>query len=65
MPQLDKSNVLLIGPTGTGKTYLFQMVAQYLDVPLVVCDCTSLTQAGYVGQFSFPTLPIPAPYPHP
>eukprot|EP00116_Pleurobrachia_bachei_P005326 sb/3465588/ len=49
-PRLDKSNILVIGPTGCGKTYLYQMAAKLLDVPMVVCDCTSLTQAGYVGE---------------
>jgi len=48
--QLAKSNVLLIGPTGSGKTLLAQMLAQMLDVPFTVADATSLTEAGYVGE---------------
>ncbi|KAK3098619.1 hypothetical protein FSP39_021277 [Pinctada imbricata] len=47
--QLEKSNILMIGPTGSGKTYLVQVIANFLDVPFAVCDCTTLTQAGYVG----------------
>lgn len=48
--ELQKSNVLLLGPTGTGKTLLAQSIARLLDVPFVIADATSLTQAGYVGD---------------
>ena len=48
--ELAKSNVLLIGPTGSGKTLLAQMLAQLLDVPFTIADATSLTEAGYVGE---------------
>jgi ATP-dependent Clp protease ATP-binding subunit ClpX len=48
--EIDKSNVLLLGPTGTGKTLLAQTIARMLDVPFTVADATSLTQAGYVGD---------------
>lgn len=46
---LDKSNILLIGPSGTGKTYLCQTIAKILDVPFALTDATSLTESGYVG----------------
>ncbi|MEA3316030.1 MAG: ATP-dependent Clp protease ATP-binding subunit ClpX [Campylobacterota bacterium] len=48
--ELTKSNVLLIGPTGSGKTLLAQTISKYLDVPLAIADATSLTEAGYVGD---------------
>lgn len=48
--EIAKSNILLIGPTGTGKTYLAQSLARRLDVPFAVADATSLTEAGYVGE---------------
>ncbi len=48
--QINKSNVLLIGPTGSGKTLLAQTISKYLDVPLAIADATSLTEAGYVGD---------------
>jgi len=48
--KMDKTNVLLLGPTGTGKTLLAQTLSRCLDVPMTICDCTSLTQAGYVGE---------------
>jgi ATP-dependent Clp protease ATP-binding subunit ClpX len=48
--EVQKSNVLLIGPTGTGKTLLAQTLARYLDVPFVMADATTLTEAGYVGE---------------
>jgi ATP-dependent Clp protease ATP-binding subunit ClpX len=48
--EIAKGNVLLIGPTGSGKTLLAKTVAKYLDVPFVVADATSLTEAGYVGD---------------
>lgn len=47
---IQKSNILMIGPTGSGKTYLMATLAKILDVPLVVADATSLTEAGYVGE---------------
>jgi ATP-dependent Clp protease ATP-binding subunit ClpX len=47
---IQKSNVLILGPTGSGKTLLAKTVAKYLDVPFVVADATSLTEAGYVGD---------------
>ena len=47
---LDKSNVLLIGPTGSGKTLLAQSLARAIDVPFTIVDATSLTEAGYVGE---------------
>ncbi|XP_029697597.1 ATP-dependent Clp protease ATP-binding subunit clpX-like, mitochondrial isoform X2 [Takifugu rubripes] len=48
--KLDKSNIILLGPTGSGKTLLAQTLARCLDVPFAICDCTTLTQAGYVGE---------------
>ena len=48
--EIDKSNILLLGPTGSGKTLIAQTLARVLDVPCVVCDATSLTEAGYVGD---------------
>ncbi|KVP17408.1 ATP-dependent Clp protease ATP-binding subunit ClpX [Burkholderia ubonensis] len=48
--EIDKSNILLLGPTGTGKTLLAATIARMLDVPFTVADATSLTQAGYVGD---------------
>lgn len=48
--KIDKSNILILGPTGSGKTLLAQTVAKCLDVPFAICDCTSLTAAGYVGE---------------
>ncbi|CAM9886888.1 unnamed protein product [Lampetra planeri] len=48
--RLEKSNIVLLGPTGSGKTLLAQTLARCLDVPFAICDCTTLTQAGYVGE---------------
>ena len=48
--ELDKPNVLICGPTGTGKTLMAKTLAKMADVPLVIADATSLTQAGYVGE---------------
>lgn len=48
--QIQKSNMLMIGPTGSGKTYLVQTLAKILDVPLAITDATSLTEAGYIGD---------------
>ena len=48
--ELAKSNILLIGPTGSGKTFLAQTLARMLDVPFVMADATTLTEAGYVGE---------------
>ncbi|NDF65588.1 MAG: AAA family ATPase, partial [Betaproteobacteria bacterium] len=48
--ELSKSNILLIGPTGSGKTLLAQSLARMLDVPFVMADATTLTEAGYVGE---------------
>ena len=47
---LQKSNILMLGPTGSGKTYLVQTLARLLDVPLAITDATSLTEAGYIGD---------------
>ena len=48
--ELQKANILLIGPTGCGKTLLAETLAKTLEVPFVVCDATSLTESGYVGE---------------
>ena len=48
--EIEKANILMLGPTGSGKTLLARSVARYLDVPFVIADATSLTEAGYVGD---------------
>ena len=48
--ELQKSNILLLGPTGCGKTYLAQTLARILNVPFAIADATALTEAGYVGE---------------
>lgn len=48
--EIEKSNILMLGPTGSGKTYLVRTLARLLDVPLAVSDATSLTEAGYIGD---------------
>lgn len=48
--EIDKTNVLMMGPTGCGKTFLVRKLAEYLDVPFAICDATGLTEAGYVGD---------------
>lgn len=48
--EISKSNILLIGPTGSGKTLMAQTLARFLDIPIAICDATSLTEAGYVGE---------------
>ncbi len=48
--EIDKTNVLMMGPTGCGKTFLVRKLSEYLDVPFAICDATTLTEAGYVGD---------------
>jgi len=48
--KLDKTNVMIMGPTGSGKTLIAQSIADFLDVPFAICDATTLTEAGYVGD---------------
>ena len=48
--KLEKSNILLLAPTRLGKTLLAQTLAKCLDVSFAICDCTTLTQAGYIGE---------------
>ena len=48
--EIEKSNILMIGPTGCGKTYLVKTLAKLLDVPLAIADATTLTEAGYIGD---------------
>ncbi|KAI1476609.1 P-loop containing nucleoside triphosphate hydrolase protein [Daldinia eschscholtzii] len=48
--KIDKSNLLLIGPTGVGKTYILETLSKKINVPFTICDCNSFTQAGYIGQ---------------
>ena len=48
--ELQKSNILMVGPTGSGKTYLAQTLAKIINVPFAIADATTLTEAGYVGE---------------
>src|SRR3712207_4339583 len=48
--KIQKSNIFLLGPTGSGKTYLAKTLAEFLDVPFAIADATTLTEAGYVGE---------------
>lgn len=48
--EIEKSNMLMVGPTGSGKTYMVRTLAKLLDVPLAITDATSLTEAGYIGD---------------
>ena len=48
--ELQKSNIIMIGPTGSGKTYLAQTLAKIINVPFAIADATALTEAGYVGE---------------
>ena len=48
--EIQKSNILMLGPTGSGKTYMAQSLAKLLNVPFAIADATSLTEAGYVGE---------------
>lgn len=48
--EIEKSNILMVGPTGCGKTYLVKTLARILQVPLAITDATSLTEAGYIGD---------------
>ncbi|KAG4254295.1 ATP-dependent Clp protease ATP-binding subunit ClpX [Fusarium proliferatum] len=48
--KIDKSNLLLVGPTGVGKTYILETLSKKINVPFSICDCNSFTQAGYIGQ---------------
>lgn len=48
--EIEKTNLILCGPSGCGKSFLVKNIANFLDVPMVICDCTSITQAGYVGE---------------
>lgn len=48
--ELQKSNILMLGPTGSGKTFLAQNLARMLNVPFAIADATTLTEAGYVGR---------------
>ncbi|KOS18596.1 Mitochondrial clpX-like chaperone MCX1 [Escovopsis weberi] len=48
--QIGKSNLLVVGPTGVGKTYILETLSRKIQVPFAICDCNSLTQAGYIGQ---------------
>ena len=48
--ELQKSNILMLGPTGSGKTYLAQTLAKIINVPFAIADATTLTEAGYVGE---------------
>lgn len=48
--EIEKSNMLMVGPTGSGKTYLVKTIARILNVPLAITDATTLTEAGYIGD---------------
>ena len=50
--ELQKSNIIMMGPTGSGKTYLAQTLAKIINVPFAIADATTLTEAGYVGEHS-------------